>query len=77
MALTVVLFAVSGAVTAASASGTCRADAVFLRGDWGTVRFTVEIADDPAEQAQGLMHRAQMASSAGMLFIYPRPCLSI
>jgi uncharacterized membrane protein (UPF0127 family) len=46
---------------------------VFLRGDWGAARFGVEIADDPAEQAQGLMHRTQMASSAGMLFVYPRP----
>lgn len=51
----------------------CRDDTVFLRGDWGMARFNVEIADDPQEQAQGLMHRTQMASSAGMLFVYERP----
>ncbi|WP_432817441.1 DUF192 domain-containing protein [Sulfitobacter sp. JB4-11] len=51
----------------------CREDVVELRGDWGQARFTVEIADDPQEQAQGLMHRQSMASSAGMLFVYPQP----
>lgn len=44
-----------------------------LRGDWGTARFTVELADEPSEQAQGLMHRESMARSAGMLFAYPTP----
>jgi len=44
-----------------------------LRGDWGQARFNVEIADDPDSQAQGLMHRPSMASSAGMLFVYDRP----
>ena len=51
----------------------CRDDTVHLRGDWGTARFTVEIADDPAERAQGLMHRESMPSSAGMLFLYGKP----
>ncbi|MDF0599491.1 DUF192 domain-containing protein [Psychromarinibacter sp. C21-152] len=36
-------------------------------------RFSVEIADDPAEVARGLMHRESMPKSAGMLFIYPQP----
>jgi len=44
-----------------------------LRGDWGQMRFSVEIADDPAERAQGLMFRESMARSAGMLFVYQRP----
>ncbi len=34
--------------------------------------FTVEIADTPARQAQGLMFRQSLAEDAGMLFIYPR-----
>lgn len=51
----------------------CREDAVYLRGDWGTVRFTVELADTAGSRARGLMYRESMASSAGMLFIYPRP----
>lgn len=58
---------------AGAATAACRGDAVFIRGDWGTARFSVEIADDPQEQAQGLMHRETMATSAGMLFVYDRP----
>jgi uncharacterized membrane protein (UPF0127 family) len=33
----------------------------------------VELADDPQERALGLMHRTELGSTAGMLFIYPRP----
>jgi uncharacterized protein len=58
--------------TAALAGG-CRNDIVELRGDWGSARFTVEVADDNAERAQGLMNRESMASGAGMLFIYDAP----
>lgn len=54
-------------------SATCREDTVFLRGDWGQARFTVEIADDPNERAVGLMNRPSMPASAGMLFVYDRP----
>lgn len=61
------------AMGSGAALATCRPDTVFLRGDWGNARFTVEIADDPREQAQGLMHRAELAASAGMLFVYPTP----
>lgn len=58
---------------AGAAFASCREDAVFIRGDWGTARFAVEIADDPQEQAQGLMHREVLAKSAGMLFVYDQP----
>ncbi len=51
----------------------CRADVVHLRGDWGQVRFTVEIADTDAARAQGLMHRESLPRLAGMLFIYDTP----
>ncbi|MEE4189711.1 MAG: DUF192 domain-containing protein [Roseobacter sp.] len=54
-------------------AGACSEGAVFLKGDWGQVRFTVEIADDSDERAQGLMHRTEMAAFAGMLFVYPEP----
>jgi len=60
---------------AATAQSECRVDQVKLRGDWGQARFTVEIADDQAERAQGLMHRESMPQSSGMLFIYERPQL--
>lgn len=44
-----------------------------LRGDWGQARFNIEVADDPQERAQGLMHRESMPMGAGMLFIYDTP----
>lgn len=60
------------ATVAPAAAQVCAADRLDLRGDWGTARFSVEIADDPAEQARGLMYRESLATSAGMLFVYPR-----
>jgi uncharacterized membrane protein (UPF0127 family) len=38
--------------------------------DTGTHSFAVEIADDLAEQRRGLMYRRELASDAGMLFLY-------
>ena len=63
------MFAQAGQVFAAP----CDASAVNLRGDWGQARFSIEVADDVAERAQGLMFREQMAATAGMLFIYEEP----
>lgn len=37
----------------------------------GRHRFKVEIADDDAERARGLMHRRSLAADRGMLFIFP------
>lgn len=39
----------------------------------GQARFSVEIADDPAERAQGLMFRERLSAGSGMLFIYEEP----
>lgn len=61
------------ASTAVGALALCSPDHVDLRGDWGKVRFKVEIADDAAERAQGLMHRESMPRMSGMLFIYETP----
>lgn len=36
-------------------------------------RFSVELADDDAERAQGLMGRTGLGPGAGMLFLYPTP----
>ncbi|MEM6483136.1 MAG: DUF192 domain-containing protein [Pseudomonadota bacterium] len=55
------------------ADTSCDADEVHLRGEWGTARFTIELADEPDEQAEGLMHRESMPRSSGMLFAYPSP----
>ena len=51
----------------------CSDNSVKLRGDFGTARFSIEVADDPGERAQGLMFRERMAASSGMLFLYERP----
>ena len=51
----------------------CEPGRAELRGEFGSASFTVELADEPEERSQGLMHRESMAASAGMLFIYERP----
>lgn len=51
----------------------CRPDAVELRGPWGQARFAVEVADDAAERARGLMFRESLPRSSGMLFVYEGP----
>ena len=60
-------------LAAGGASAACSEGAVDIRGDWGSARFTVEVADEPAERAQGLMNVPEMARSAGMLFLYEAP----
>lgn len=52
---------------------TCSPDRVDLKGDWGTARFSVELADDPQEQAQGLMHRTELPLASGMYFVNAHP----
>lgn len=65
----VALFLAAGPLAAA-----CAEDQVELRTAAGsTVRFTVEVARTPAEQARGLMFRESMPRSAGMIFVYPSP----
>jgi len=56
-----------------AAQAACSEGRVELRGDWGTARFRVEVADTPEERALGLMHREHLASAAGMLFVYETP----
>jgi len=65
--------ALGGGLARPAAADDCTAERVDIRGPWGTARFGVEIADDPAEQSRGLMFRESLAASAGMLFVYPRP----
>jgi len=42
----------------------------------GPHRFTVEVAETPAQMQQGLMFRRTMASDAGMLFDYKTPMVA-
>lgn len=55
------------------AAAACRVDRVELRGPFGSAAFTVEVADDAAERARGLMFREKLPVSSGMLFVYERP----
>lgn len=62
-----------GVFWAAQGQAQCAIDSVQLRGDWGQVRFSVEIADDAEERSRGLMFRREMPRNAGMLFVYDAP----
>ena len=53
-----------------AAYAACDANEVQLRGDWGSARFAVAVADSVEERARGLMFVEQMPSAAGMLFVY-------
>ena len=55
------------------ANAVCDENIVYLKGSWGTAQFNVELADDPEEQARGLMHRESLPLSAGMYFVNERP----
>jgi uncharacterized membrane protein (UPF0127 family) len=68
-----VLAALALSAPPATGEEVCAEGRVDIRGLWGSARFTVELADDPAERAQGLMYRTQLATSRGMLFVYPEP----
>ena len=65
------------AAPALAADGaTCAPDVALLTTPSGEqVRIAVEIADDAAERAQGLMGRTELPAGQGMLFVYetPRP----
>lgn len=52
----------------AGCAGTPDLPVVELKGQ----RYHVEIADDFAEQSQGLMFRRELAADHGMLFVYPQ-----
>lgn len=58
---------------AGAASAGCTDNTLELRGATAMQRFSVEIADTEAERSKGLMNRESLATSAGMLFVYPEP----
>jgi uncharacterized membrane protein (UPF0127 family) len=67
---TVTLFAVLLAASLAPAAGCASADSSWV--ELAGRRFTVEIADNDAERARGLMFRDALADGHGMLFIHDR-----
>ncbi len=52
---------------------TCAPDRVSVRTAGTAVDFNVELAATPEKRARGLMFREEMASDAGMLFVYEYP----
>lgn len=67
--LSVLLALVSSPVTADTP---CQEDIVYLRGDWGSARFSVDVADTPELRSRGLMFVEKMPTMTGMLFVYER-----
>jgi uncharacterized protein len=62
----------SGANTAETTSATSALRPVVIDTSGGKeVEVQVEIADDVAEQAKGLMYRKTLGEDRGMLFVYP------
>lgn len=61
------------AVCPAVVQAACHPGQVELRTPTGSARFSVEVADDAAERAQGLMFRESLPRSSGMLFVYDMP----
>lgn len=57
----------------AAGAAPCSGNRLDIKTATGQVRLSVEIADDMAERAVGLMNRASMPKSSGMLFVYDHP----
>lgn len=68
-----VLLAWLAAGPAAAGTVACGPDRVVFQTPAGPATVTVEIADDEAERAKGLMFRRDMPQGRGMLFIYDQP----
>jgi uncharacterized membrane protein (UPF0127 family) len=58
---------------AGHANAACSDDRVTVIGDFGRANFKVTVADEADERSQGLMNVPEMATMAGMLFVYPAP----
>lgn len=62
-----------GTATTVHAEAQCADNRLNLRWDTGKESFAVEVADDAAERALGLMNRERLDLGAGMLFVYDSP----
>jgi len=60
-------------VTAQAAFAGCARDKFSVRGPWGQVEFSAEVADTPKSREVGLMNRASLARFSGMVFVYDKP----
>ncbi|WP_226621457.1 DUF192 domain-containing protein [Alloyangia pacifica] len=60
-------------LTGQAAQAACEDNVLQMRGDWGSARFAVAVADTVKERAVGLMFVEELPSTAGMLFVYDEP----
>ncbi len=60
------------ALWGAAAWGACAPETADLRAGDTRLRFSVEVVDDEAERARGLMFREALPRFGGMLFVYDR-----
>lgn len=51
-------------------SGRVEGETITLAGSNGEVTVRIEVADEPVEQAQGLMGRTELEDGHGMLFVW-------
>lgn len=51
----------------------CAPDKLTVLGEFGQATFSIDVADDVQERAQGLMFVDEMPMLTGMLFVYERP----
>lgn len=56
-----------------STANACETGVAEIRGEWGSARFRVEVADSEDERRRGLMFRERLPTQSGMLFLYERP----
>ena len=63
-------FAIAVAAACADAGETCSEDTIYLQGDWGSARFSVDVVDTPESRSKGLMFVEQLPRMSGMLFVY-------
>jgi uncharacterized membrane protein (UPF0127 family) len=61
-----------GAATGTTTAGEPEATALITTAE-EEVELSVEVADDDAERARGLMLRTSLPDDAGMVFLYPEP----
>jgi uncharacterized protein len=74
--LCLVFVAAAGAGRAAPLQSFATSTLTIVSAGGSRHRFTVELADTPAQQEQGLMFRTALAPDAGMLFDFKRPTVA-
>lgn len=51
----------------------CYDHSLSIKGDWGHVQLSVDVAEDPEERARGLMFVESMPQFSGMVFLFDPP----